>query len=235
MNTRYLYIMGSKSGVGKSTICLGILAQLLAQGYSPQQLAYIKPTTQCTEKQAVATFCAQQGISFVDIGGLIFKKGYTRDFIDGLTPSSNELLASILQTITTIGAGKAVVLIDGIGSPSVGSVVGASNTNIAALLPCRIIFVGKLGIGAAIDDTVLNVSLIQSKHKKNVGLIYNKIPLSELPAVQHYVSKRIVQLLPNTTPLGFIAYHDALFSQESSETIAAWFGGYVNLTNWFSE
>ena len=235
MNTRYLYIMGSKSGVGKSTVCLGILAQLLAQGYSPQQLAYIKPTTQCTEKQAVATFCAEQGIPFIDIGGLIFKKGYTRDFIDGLTPSSNELLASILQTITTIGAGKAVVLIDGIGSPSVGSVVGASNTDIAALLPCQIIFVGKSGIGAAIDDTVLNVSLIQSKHKQNVGLIYNKIPPSELPAMQHYVSKRIVELLPNTTPLGFIAHHEVSFSQASSETIAAWFSGYVNLTNWFSE
>ena len=235
MNTRYLYIMGSNSGVGKSTVCLGILAQLLAQGYSPQQLAYIKPTTQCTEKQAVATFCAQQGIPFIDIGGLLFKKGYTRDFIDGLTPSSDELLATILQTITTIGTGKAVILIDGIGSPSVGSVVGASNTDIAALLPCRIIFVGKSGIGAAIDDTVLNVSLIQSKHKQNVGLIYNKIPPSELPAIQHYVSKRIVQLLPNTTLLGFIAHHDAPFSQASSETIAAWFSGYVNLTNWFAE
>jgi dethiobiotin synthetase len=111
-------------------------------------------------------------------------------------------------------------------------VVGAANTDIAALLPCQIIFVGKSGIGAAIDDTVLNVSLIQSKHQQNVGLIYNKIPPSELTAMQHYVSKRVVQLLPNTTPLGFIPHHE--FSQHSSETIAAWFSNYVTLTDWFS-
>ncbi|MDD1606656.1 MAG: AAA family ATPase [Methylococcaceae bacterium] len=241
MNTRYLYIMGTDSGVGKSTVCLGILAQLLAYGYLPQQLAYIKPTTQCVEKQAVAGFCANNNIPFIGIGSLLFRKGFTQDFIDGLTPSSTELLATVLQSILTIGMNKAVVLIDGIGSPSVGSVVGVSNIDIAALLPCRIIFVGKSGIGAAIDDTVLNVSFIQSKHKQNIGLIYNHCPLPDIANTQQYVSKRIVQLLPNITPLGFIARNEEgleSFLQESSEKIAAWFDGYVNkshlLTDWFA-
>lgn len=216
-------------------MCLGILAQLLADGYLPQQLAYIKPMTQCVEPQAVARFCAEQAIACVDMGSLVFTKGFTRDFIDGLTQPSTELLATVLQSIVTIGTGKAIVLIDGIGSPAVGSVVGVANIDIAALLPCRIIFVGKGGIGAAIDDTVLNVSLIQSKHQQNIGLIYNKIPPSELAVMQHYVSKRIAQLLPNTTPLGFIAHHDLFFTEQSSKQIAAWFGGYVNLTNWFAE
>lgn len=231
MNPRYLYIMGAESGVGKSTVCLGILAQLLADGYLPQQLAYIKPMTQCVEQQAVARFCAEQTIACIDIGDLIFKKGFTQDFIDGLTDSSTDLLAAILQSIVTIGTGKAIVLIDGIGSPAVGSVVGVANIDIAALLPCRIIFVGKAGIGAAIDDTVLNVSFIQSKHQHNVGLIYNKIPVSEMVKTRHYVSKRIVQLLPNTTPLGFIGQHE--FSPASSETIGAWFSDAVNFTDWF--
>ncbi|MDD1609927.1 MAG: AAA family ATPase [Methylococcaceae bacterium] len=209
MNIRYLYIMGTDSGVGKSTVCLGILAQLLAYGYLPQQLAYIKPTTQCVEKQAVAGFCANNNIPFIGIGSLLFRKGFTQDFIDGLTPSSTELLAT--------------------------------DIDIAALLPCRIIFVGKSGIGAAIDDTVLNVSFIQSKHKQNIGLIYNHCPLPDIANTRQYVSKRIVQLLPNTTPLGFIARDEEgleSFLQESSEKIAAWFDGYVNkshlLTDWFA-
>jgi|WetSurSiteA1Bulk_404760.scaffolds.fasta_scaffold00101_6 dethiobiotin synthetase len=230
--TRYLYIMGTDSGVGKSTVCLGILAQLLADGYLPQQLAYIKPMTQCVEQQAVARFCTEQAIECIDIGNLVFKKGYTRDFIAGLTPSSTELLATVLQSIVTLGVDKAVVLIDGIGSPAVGSVVGVANIDIAALLPCRIIFVGKAGIGAAIDDTVLNVSFIQRKHQHNVGLIYNKILVSELADTRHYVSKRIVQLLPNTTPLGFIASHNGL--PASSTAIAAWFSRYVNVIDWFN-
>jgi len=228
MNPRYLYIMGAQSGVGKSTVCLGILAQLLADGYLPQQLAYIKPMTQCVERQAVARFCAEHAIACTDIGDLIFKKGFTQDFIDGLTDSSEELLATVLQSIVTIGMGKAVVLIDGIGSPAVGSVVGVANIDIAALLPCRIIFVGKAGIGAAIDDTVLNVSFIQSKHQHNVGLIYNKIPVSDLADTRHYVSKRIVQLLPNTTPLGFIADYNGLAASHR------WFNDAVKFTDWFA-
>lgn len=230
LNTRYLYIMGSESGAGKSTVCLGILAQLLARGYLPEQLAYIKPATQCLQKQVVAMFCAKNGIPFMDLDGLIFKPGFTQDFIDGLTPSSDELLASILQTIATLSVNKKIVLIDGIGSPAVGSVVGVSNIDIAASLPCRIIFVGKPGIGAAIDDTVLCVSFIQSKHAQNIGLIYNQIAATELSRTKDYVSKRIVQLLPNVTPLGFIARHEdfADLLQQSAEQIAEWFGAYVD-------
>ncbi|MGR9054045.1 MAG: hypothetical protein ACU84J_15495, partial [Gammaproteobacteria bacterium] len=59
---RYLYIMGAASGVGKSTICAGLLAWLLTNGYSPGQLAYIKPMTQCVAKQPVGNFCEQTGI-----------------------------------------------------------------------------------------------------------------------------------------------------------------------------
>jgi dethiobiotin synthetase len=238
MKTRYLYIMGSESGVGKSTVCLGILAQLLAYGYLPEQLAYIKPATQCDEKQAVAWFCAENGIPFIDIGSLLFKQGFTCDFIDKLTPSSNELLATVLQTITTISVNKKIVLIDGIGSPAVGSVVGVSNIDIAALLPCRIIFVGKSGIGAAIDDTVLCVSFIQNKHTQNIGLIYNRITPAELFRTKNYVSQRIVQLLPNLTLLGFIACHDDFDAllQQPYESIADWFNDYLDnrqlLTAW---
>lgn len=239
MNAHYLYVMGSDSGVGKSTVCLGILAQLLNSGYLPEQLGYIKPMTQCTQTQAVARFCDKNAIACLDMNGLIFRKGFTRDFIDGLTESSQQLRARLLQTILKLGENKTVVLIDGIGSPAVGSVIGVSNLDLAGLLPCRIIFVSKPGLGAAIDDTVLNISFIQTRHPQNIGLIYNNISQAELSATQKYVSQRIVQLLPNVTPLGFIARHDhwEVFLQNSPETIADWFNVYVEkhqlLNHWF--
>src|SRR5674476_1668061 len=99
MATKYIYVMGSESGAGKSTICLGILAQLLESGLAPNQLAYIKPVTQCIAKQTVALFCEQTKIPYKDIGDLIFKKGCSRDFIDGLTKHSDELMADVLATI----------------------------------------------------------------------------------------------------------------------------------------
>src|SRR5512136_1569399 len=98
MTTKYIYVMGSESGAGKSTVCLGILAQLLESGLTPDQLAYIKPVTQCVAKQTVALFCEQTKIPCIDIGSLVFKKGFSRDFIDGLTKHSGELRAEVVAS-----------------------------------------------------------------------------------------------------------------------------------------
>ena len=204
MTTKYIYVMGSESGAGKSTVCLGILAQLLVSGFTPNQLAYIKPVTQCIAKQTVALFCEQTKIPCIDIGNLVFRKGFSRDFIDGLTKHSDELMADVLASILSIGKDKEVVIIDGVGDPSVGSVVGVSNVDVALSLPCSVIFVGKPGIGAAIDNTVLCVSFMQHKGLTNIGIIYNKIPLSAFAEIKKYVTKRLPELLPEITLLGFI-------------------------------
>jgi len=196
--------MGSESGAGKSTVCLGILAQLLASGFTPSQLAYIKPVTQCIAKQTVALFCEQTKIPYLDISNLVFRKGFSRDFIDGLTKPSDELKADVMASILGIGKDKEVVIIDGVGDPSVGSVVGVSNVDVALLLPCHILFVGKSGIGAALDNTVLCVSFMQLKGLTNIGIIYNKIPLAAIAEIKKYVTKRLPDLLPKVTLLGFI-------------------------------
>ena len=231
MTTKYLYIMGSESGAGKSTVCLGILAQLLASGLAPKQLAYIKPVTQCIAKQTVALFCAQTKIPCIDIGNLVFKKGFSRDFIDGLTKRPDELMADVLASILEIGKGKEVVIIDGVGDPSVGSVVGVSNVDVALSLPCNVIFVGKPGIGAALDNTVLCVSFMQHKGLTNIGIIYNKIPFSAFDEIKRYVTKRLPELLPEITLLGFIGEEQIIethLKNNVSEEIAQWFSAYVN-------
>ena len=223
--------MGAESGAGKSTICLGILAQLLDSGLAPEKLAYIKPVTQCVVKQTVAQFCEQAKIPCLDIGNLVFRKGFSRDFIDGLTKPSYELKADVLASILEIGKGKEVVIIDGVGDPSVGSVVGVSNVDVALSLPCNVIFVGKPGIGAAIDNTVLCVSFMQHKGLSNIGIIYNKVPLSAYADVKKYVTKRLPELLLEVTLLGFIGNDqivESCLKDNSSAEIAQWFGSYVD-------
>ena len=231
MTTKYIYVMGSKSGVGKSTVCLGILAQLLVSGISPHRLAYIKPVTQCIEKQAVSLFCEQNKITCMDIGNLVFRKGFSKDFIDGLTKQSDELLADVLASVHNIGKNKDVVVIDGVGDPSVGSIVGVSNVDVALSLPCRVIFVGEPGIGAAIDNTVLCVSFMQYKGLTDIGIIYNKIPLATIAEISKYVSKRLPELLPEVTLLGFLAnvpLGDILLKDNSYEEVAQWFSSFMN-------
>ncbi|MEY3879557.1 MAG: hypothetical protein RIQ94_352 [Pseudomonadota bacterium] len=231
MTTKYIYIMGSESGAGKSTVCLGILAQLLASGFTPSQLAYIKPVTQCIAKQTVALFCEQTKIPYLDISNLVFRKGFSRDFIDGLTKPSDELKADVMASILGIGKDKEVVIIDGVGDPSVGSVVGVSNVDVALLLPCHILFVGKSGIGAALDNTVLCVSFMQLKGLTNIGIIYNKIPLAAIAEIKKYVTKRLPDLLPKVTLLGFIGndqIDETYLKNNSGKEIALWFSFYIN-------
>ena len=231
VKTKYFYMMGSSSNVGKSTLCEGLLSQLLLDGYQPEQLAYIKPVTQCIEKQAVTMFCENKHIAHQSIGSLVFNKGFTKDFIDGFTKTSDRLLKDILAEISQISENKEIVIIDGIGGPSTGSVVGVSNVDIARSLAAPVVFIGKPGIGSAIDDTVLAVNFMQQGGIKNIALIYNKIESSELVSVKHYVSKRLTVLLPNIPVLDFIAKQTQLDDGAKHlpvSKISQWFNSQVS-------
>lgn len=232
MMSRYLYVMGVGSGAGKSTVCHGILAQLLTAGYAPGQLAYIKPMTQCLAKQPVAEFCQQAGIACRDIGNLIFKNGFSRDFVDGLTPQADELLKEVLASVLEIGKGKALVIIDGVGDPAVGSIVGVANVDVALSLPCKVIFVGKPGIGAAIDSAVLGVSFMEAKGLKDIGIIFNNIPLEMLAGMTRYVSKRLPECLPDVTLLGFMPRQAAANTDNWGQWLAAYLDTDFLLYNW---
>ncbi|NOQ64495.1 MAG: AAA family ATPase [Methyloprofundus sp.] len=230
MTTKYLYIMGSASGAGKTTLCEGLLAQLLLDGYQPEQLAYIKPMTQCTDKQAVTIFCESKHIAHRSITSLVFKKGFSKNFIDGLSKNSSLLLEDILAEITQISTGKDIVIVDGVGGPSTGSVIGVSNVDIALSLNAPVLFVGKPGIGAAIDDTVLALSFMQQQGIKNIALVYNKIPAAKLISIKYYVSKRLAELLPNIPVLDFIIDYRQLDSEaklQSARMLSQWLHSHI--------
>ncbi|MCK5355634.1 MAG: AAA family ATPase [Methyloprofundus sp.] len=228
MKKKYLYFMGTASGAGKTTLCEGMLSQLLLNGYQPEQLAYIKPMTQCTDKQAVTVFCEQQHIAHKSIASLVFKKGFSKDFIDGLTKNSEILLQDILAEILALGKNKKLVIIDGVGGVSTGSVVGVSNVDIAHALAIPVLFVGKAGVGSTIDDTLLAMSFLQQQKIQNIALVYNKIPYSELISIQYYLTKRLAELLPNIPVLDFIADYPVLDKENKHQAAAKiyqWFNG----------
>ena len=124
-----------------------------------------------------------------------------------------------------ISENKDIVIVDGIGGPSTGSIVGVSNVDIALSLEAPVLFVGTAGIGAAIDDTILAVSFMQQQGIKNIALIYNKLQPSELINTKNYVSRRLSELLPNIPVLGVFANHmplEAKTIQEPVTRISQW-------------
>ena len=135
-----------------------------------------------------------------------------------------------LMEISHISENKEIVIIDGIGGPSTGSVVGVSNVDIARSLAAPVVFIGKPGIGSAIDDTILAINFMQQRGIKNIALIYNKIESSELVSVKHYVSKRLAELLPNVPVLGFIVNHTSMYDETKHHSllkICQWFNSQL--------
>ena len=222
--------MGSASGVGKTTICEALLSELLLNGYDHEQLAYIKPMTQCLEKQSVTVFCEQQKITHQSIGSLVFSKGFTKGFIEGLTKTSSGLLEDIVTELAQISEDKEIVVVDGIGSPSTGSVVGVSNVDIARSLSAPVLFIGKAGIGSAIDDTILAINFMQQGGIKNIALVYNKIEPACIVDVKYFVSKRLAELLPGIPVLDFIPNQVQLngtIKKYSATKIYHWFASQL--------
>lgn len=169
-----LFVSGDRSNVGKSTMCLGILSSLLRLGVKASDLAYIKPVTQNEDEQPVSQFCSKVGIAHRAIGPVVFYKGFTRAFLAGETDSAEILLQKICTAVDEIGKGKKLVIVDGVGYPSVGSICCISNADVARALNCPVLLIGKAGVGDAVDSYNLNAAYFESFGVQVLGGIFNK-------------------------------------------------------------
>merc|ERR1711965_450154 len=144
-----LFVAGDKTHCGKTTVALGILGALLREGVPASRLGYIKPATQCEAPDLLAAW----GVSHVEgtNAPLVFFKGFTRSFLEGHQCTSADWIAAIAAAVDAAAAGKAFLVVDGVGFPAVGSVVGVSNVEVAAASRAPVVVVGKSGVGGAID------------------------------------------------------------------------------------
>ena len=131
--TRGIYVSGYSSGAGKSTVCAAILAALLDVVDSPSSLAYIKPVTQCEAETLVAVFCSAKAIPSVPMGPVVFRAGVTKKEILAPTTSPTMLEAAV-AAVRELAAGKAFIVVDGMGYPSGGSCCGVGGADVAAAM-----------------------------------------------------------------------------------------------------
>lgn len=206
-NFGMLYISGDKSAVGKSTTCLALLASLLAikipdkhgdsvSLFKPEDLAYIKPATQCEADTTVAKYCRLMSIECIPIGPVVYYKGFTRSFLNGTSEyTQSEYIQQIVEVMDNLKKNKKLVIVDGVGYPSVGSICQLSNADICSSLqnPCNylisnntgieltpvkvpapVLLIGKSGVGDAIDSYNLNEAYFHTYKLTVLGGIFNK-------------------------------------------------------------
>lgn len=202
--TSVIYISGAYSGIGKSIFCLGLIGALLKEGFKSSDIGYIKPVTQCIDVQLVTKFCESQQIEHIGIGPVVFHKHFTRNFLDGLTDNSNSLKFKIKNVVDRLKRGKQFIIVDGVGYPAVGSIVGTSNADVAALLEAQVLLIGKSGIGDAIDNMNLNRAYFERYGVSIIGGLFNNIPIEKLDDCRKYVSKYYHQSQADFHIYGFI-------------------------------
>ena len=220
-----LLVAGDKSQSGKSTVSLGLLQALLDLGYAPEELAYIKPATQCVSSTLTARFCEARGIACEHIGPVVYYRGFTREQIDAPPDAAAargaSLVAECAAAVERISRGKRLTLIDGVGYPSVGSVVGCSSADVAVACRAPVLIVGKQGVGDAVDSFNLCARFFEAQRVPVLGVVFNKLPpkgFYGLEQCERYVRRyfeasrprqRVYGVLPQSAGLAALAPEEA--------------------------
>jgi dethiobiotin synthetase len=193
-----IFVGGDRMSVGKTSVCLGLLGNLVRLGYPTESLAYIKPATQNEKPQLVQKYCERMGIACVPIGPIVYYRGFTRAYLMGETETSLDFLRKVEAAVDTLARGKKVVIVDGVGFPAVGSICGTDNASVAKASgypsedsgtstststsgkrrrPIGVVLVGGSGVGGAVDAFNLNATYFERAQVPVLGAIFNKLSL----------------------------------------------------------
>jgi BioD-like phosphotransacetylase family protein len=199
---RQVYLAATGQNRGKTTFALGLLAALLDRGLDT---AFIKPVGQ--RYAMVGEVPADEdAILMRDVFGLPddlatmspvhIPRGFTRRFIEGVI--TDDLGGLIRAAYARIGVGREMVVVEGTGHAGVGSVIGLSNADVAAMLGTPAIIVSEAGVGRPIDEIVLNHALFARRGVRVLGAVVNKVDAEAHPS------------LPDTLRMGLARHGIAL-------------------------
>jgi len=104
---------------------------------------------------------------------LVFYQGFTRSFLKGDQNTSRWWLDKIAARIDELSQGRRVVVVDGVGFPAVGSIVGVDNADVAKASRAPVLLVCKSGVGEAVDTFSLNSTYFASKGVPVLGAVFN--------------------------------------------------------------
>jgi BioD-like phosphotransacetylase family protein len=182
-----VYLAATGQNRGKTTFALGLLAALLDRGLAT---AFIKPVGQRyamvgdvpADEDAILmhdVFALPDDLA--TMSPVHIPRGFTRRFIEG--DITEDLGALIRAAHARIGVGREMVVVEGTGHAGVGSVIGLSNADVAAMLATPAIIVSEAGVGRPIDEIVLNHALFARRGVRVLGAVVNKVDAEAHPSL----------------------------------------------------
>jgi phosphate acetyltransferase len=181
MPKRSIFIAATGQHVGKTTLCLGIIAGLKKRYDS---VGFIKPVGQQHVRIDEQTIVDKDAVLFKshfklpsdwhDMSPVIIPSGFTRDYIDKkLTEES--LLQNIKNAFDKITAENDFTVVEGTGHVGVGSIINLNNAKVASSLGLEIVIIASGGLGSTHDELALNIAMCQQYGVKIRGVILNRV------------------------------------------------------------
>ena len=209
---RQLYLAATGRNHGKTTLALGLLAALIDRGISS---AFIKPVGQRyamvddvpADEDAILMkelFGLQD--RFIDMSPVHLPRGFTKAFIRGEV--TEDLASKISEAHQNLRQGHDALIVEGTGHAGVGSVVGLSNAEVAAMMQAPVVIVSEGGVGRPIDEIVLNQALFAQRGVSLVGAVINKVDVESDPSLPDILDRGLA--LHGIDLLGILPYRPLL-------------------------
>lgn len=235
-----VFIAATKQNDGKTTVSLGLIANLQAKF---KKVGFIKPIGQRyledegqqidEDSILVEKVCGLKGI-LKDMSPVAVERGFTERYI--ASPNPQAITRKIKDSFQRLSRGQGFMVIEGTGHAGVGSVFDHSNSYVARILGAKVILISSGGVGRPIDEIILNKALFDNDKVKLMGVIVNKV----LPDKFDKVAKTVRQGLKRKgiDVLGVIPYSPVLseptMGQIMEETEFKLFCGAESLNNHIS-
>jgi len=192
-----IFIAATGQNVGKTTLCLGIIAALKKRFSS---VGFIKPVGQRhvkvdghinVDKDAVLfKQHFQLPTHWADISPVIIPSGFTRSYLDQEI-TEEAMLKTISSSFKTISSQHPYTVVEGTGHVGVGSIFNLNNARVAAELNLGIIMIASAGLGSAYDELALNIAMCKHYGVAIQGVILNRVMDSKRQMIMDYFPKTL--------------------------------------------
>lgn len=214
VNKKSVFIAATGQNVGKTTLCLGIIAALKKRFNSVgfikpvgQQHVHINEGTIVDKDVVLFKEHFQMTESWTDMSPVIIPAGFTRDFLDQKITEAS-LVEKVKHSFQKIHEKNDYTIVEGTGHIGVGSIINLSNARVAAELGLDMVIIASGGLGSAFDELALNAALCEKYQVPVRGIILNRVLDEKREMILDYFPKALKRW--NIPLIGAVPFNEFL-------------------------